>query len=197
MHLKNALLNTQTYLEVKLMQSARQSLKILGKTSSLMCHFYHSNQLSLKGAVCRHLNRTNNIKKAIWNIIGYEAPLANIYALICVNRLLPHTSIMRNTVPFGGKIVLLGKDFRRVLPIVLHGSRVSICYVKTSKFAWEKCKWKMRKESLHSSCYKLVIVHSTTENDKEILELPGASFPKISWLVFMLILLRIFSNSPR
>lgn len=64
----------------------------------------------------------NNIKNAriiIWD----EAPMANMYALMCVNRLL--MDIMGNDVPFGGKIVVLGGDFRQVLPVVPHGSRAA------------------------------------------------------------------------
>ena len=64
----------------------------------------------------------NNIKRARINIWD-EAPLANMYALICVNRLLQ--DIMGNDVPFGGKIIVLGGDFRQVLPVVPHGSRTA------------------------------------------------------------------------
>ncbi|XP_054259294.1 ATP-dependent DNA helicase pif1-like [Macrosteles quadrilineatus] len=56
-------------------------------------------------------------------IIWDEAPMANKYALMCVNRLLK--DIMDNDVPFGGKIIILGGDFRQVLPVVPHSSRAS------------------------------------------------------------------------
>ncbi|CAG8773651.1 11599_t:CDS:2, partial [Acaulospora morrowiae] len=31
--------------------------------------------------------------------------------------------IMQNSVPFGGKIIILGGDFQQVLPIIRHGSQ--------------------------------------------------------------------------
>ena len=64
----------------------------------------------------------HNIKNAriiIWD----EAPMANMYALTCVDRLLK--DIMGNDVPFGGKIIVLGGDFRQVLPVVPHASRAA------------------------------------------------------------------------
>ncbi|CAG8683671.1 2635_t:CDS:1, partial [Acaulospora morrowiae] len=33
--------------------------------------------------------------------------------------------LMQNSVPFGGKIIILGGDFRQVLPIVRHGSCIA------------------------------------------------------------------------
>jgi len=56
-------------------------------------------------------------------IIWDEAPMANKYALMCINRLLK--DIMGNDVPFGGKIIILGGDFRQVLPVVPHASRAA------------------------------------------------------------------------
>ena len=47
----------------------------------------------------------------------------NNYALTCVDRLLKN--IMGNYVPFGGKIIVLGGDFRQVLPVVPHASRAA------------------------------------------------------------------------
>src|SRR5690348_14880314 len=45
-------------------------------------------------------------------------------ALRCVNKLLQ--DIMQNEKPFGGKVLLLGGDFRQILPVVPHGSRSAI-----------------------------------------------------------------------
>jgi len=42
-------------------------------------------------------------------------------ALMVVNRLLK--DIMENDVFFGGKVIVLGGDFRQVLPVVPQGSR--------------------------------------------------------------------------
>jgi len=56
-------------------------------------------------------------------IIWDEAPMANKHSLMCINRLLK--DIMGNDVPFGGKIIILGGDFRQVLPVVPHVSRAA------------------------------------------------------------------------
>jgi len=56
-------------------------------------------------------------------IIWDEAPMASKHSLMCVNRLLQ--DIMNNGVPFGGKIIILGGDFRQVLPVVPHASRAT------------------------------------------------------------------------
>ncbi|XP_025262562.1 uncharacterized protein LOC112637334 [Camponotus floridanus] len=55
----------------------------------------------------------------IWD----EAPMAPRYALEIMDRTL--RDIMNNDIPFGGKIVLLGGDFRQLLPIKVHATRTS------------------------------------------------------------------------
>ena len=47
--------------------------------------------------------------------------MAPRYALEIVNKTLQH--IMNNDLPFGGKIMLLGGDFRQLLPIKIRGTR--------------------------------------------------------------------------
>ncbi|XP_058789934.1 ATP-dependent DNA helicase pif1-like [Phymastichus coffea] len=61
-----------------------------------------------------------NTKVFIWD----EAPMAPRYALEIVNRTLKY--IMNNDLPFGGKIMVLGGDFRQLLPIKVHGTRNEI-----------------------------------------------------------------------
>ena len=56
-------------------------------------------------------------------IIWDEAPMASKHSVMCINRLLK--DIMGNDVPFGGKIIILGGDFRQVLPVVPHSSRAA------------------------------------------------------------------------
>jgi hypothetical protein len=63
------------------------------------------------------------IRKAsilIWD----EATMAPSHALNAVDRLL--REIMDEELPFGGKVLLLGGDFRQCLPVVPHGSRATI-----------------------------------------------------------------------
>ncbi|XP_018311152.1 uncharacterized protein [Mycetomoellerius zeteki] len=57
----------------------------------------------------------------IWD----EAPIAPQYALEIVDRTL--RDIMNNNLPFGEKIIVLGGDFRQLLPIKVHGTR-SVLY---------------------------------------------------------------------
>ncbi|KYM96549.1 ATP-dependent DNA helicase PIF1 [Cyphomyrmex costatus] len=56
----------------------------------------------------------------IWD----EAPMAPRYALEIVDRTL--RDIMNNDLPFGGKFIVLGGDFRQLLPIKVHGTRSEI-----------------------------------------------------------------------
>jgi len=54
--------------------------------------------------------------------------MAESYALNAVDYLLK--DLMSNEKPFGGKVMLLGGDFRQCLPVVKHGNRVKV--VQTS-----------------------------------------------------------------
>lgn len=62
-------------------------------------------------------------------ILWDEAPMAHRYGIELVDRLLrdimgaPLHNRHLQSVPFGGKVVLFGGDFRQCLPIVPHGSR--------------------------------------------------------------------------
>jgi ATP-dependent DNA helicase PIF1 len=57
-------------------------------------------------------------------IIWDEATMATHHALDAVDRLLK--DLMGNDSPFGGKVILLGGDFRQCLPVVKHANRVVI-----------------------------------------------------------------------
>jgi hypothetical protein len=60
------------------------------------------------------------VKLIIWD----EASMTPAHALDAVDRLLKE--LMGNDRPFGGKVLLLGGDFRQTLPVLRHGHRVSI-----------------------------------------------------------------------
>ena len=49
-----------------------------------------------------------------------EASLIPIHALNAIDRLL--RELTGENIPFGGKIFMLGGDFRQVLPVMTHGS---------------------------------------------------------------------------
>lgn len=58
-----------------------------------------------------------NVDVFIWD----EAPMSPRYALEIADRTLQH--VMNNNIPFGGKIVILGGDFRQLLPVQPHATR--------------------------------------------------------------------------
>lgn len=67
----------------------------------------------------KEANNINNSRLFIWGV----ASMANMYALISVNRLLQ--DIIGNAISFGGKVIVLGGGFRQVFPVVLHSSRAA------------------------------------------------------------------------
>ncbi|GBL84545.1 hypothetical protein AVEN_117275-1 [Araneus ventricosus] len=54
-------------------------------------------------------------------IVWDEAPMTHVHAFLSVDRLLQDLTTCKE--PFGGKVILLGGDFRQVLPVILRGSR--------------------------------------------------------------------------
>ncbi|KAL7294873.1 hypothetical protein TKK_0011797 [Trichogramma kaykai] len=69
----------------------------------------------------------------IWD----EAPMAPRYAIEIMDRIL--RDIMNNNHLFGGKIVILGGDFRQLLPVNVNGTRtetINLCINRTS--FWSK-----------------------------------------------------------
>ena len=56
--------------------------------------------------------------------------MANKHMLGLINRLLREVMTEniyeKNEVPFGGKVIILGGDFRHCLPVLPNGSRVDI-----------------------------------------------------------------------
>uniref|UniRef100_A0AC34GWS1 ATP-dependent DNA helicase n=1 Tax=Panagrolaimus sp. ES5 TaxID=591445 RepID=A0AC34GWS1_9BILA len=54
----------------------------------------------------------------IWN----EAPMAPRYAFEIIDRLL--RDLTKIDEPFGGKLLLLGEDFRQLLPVLKNGARL-------------------------------------------------------------------------
>ncbi|XP_029124910.1 uncharacterized protein LOC109787689 [Cajanus cajan] len=59
-------------------------------------------------------------------IIWDEAPMTNRYALEALDRSLK--DILDCNAPFGGKIMILGGDFRQVLPVVPKGTKAQMIY---------------------------------------------------------------------
>ncbi|XP_076956429.1 uncharacterized protein LOC143631602 [Bidens hawaiensis] len=78
-------------------------------------------------------------------IIWDEAPMIHKHAFEALDRtmtdvLTPNTSI-NSGIPFGGKVIVFGGDFRQVLPVVTNGSRQQIVNASLcSSYIWGKCK---------------------------------------------------------
>ena len=74
-------------------------------------------------AISAQSSRAEVLRKArliVWD----EAPMAPKAALQALDDLLQ--DLMGNNLPFGGKIVVLGGDFRQVLPVMPHASRADV-----------------------------------------------------------------------
>ncbi|MCP4491587.1 MAG: AAA family ATPase [Gammaproteobacteria bacterium] len=74
-----------------------------------------------------------NLDVIIWD----EAPMSPKRALETLDIML--RDVMRSKVPFAGKVIVLGGDFRQVLPVVPHGSRMQLIQqcIKSSDL-WHK-----------------------------------------------------------
>jgi hypothetical protein len=69
-------------------------------------------------------------------ILWDEAPMTHKHNLEALHRTL--VDITKVDAPFGGKVVVLSRDFRQILPVIVHGTRAEI--VKASikqSFLWE------------------------------------------------------------
>ncbi|XP_074283963.1 uncharacterized protein LOC141608516 [Silene latifolia] len=89
-------------------------------------------------------------------IIWDEAPMDNRFAYEALDRTM--RDIMAFDDPeaenkvFGGKVVLLGGDFRQVLPIINKGSRQDIVQASVSRsYIWKECKIYTLKTSMRVS----------------------------------------------
>ncbi|XP_036147162.1 uncharacterized protein LOC118647075 [Monomorium pharaonis] len=76
-----------------------------------------SSSIKIQSKEAQYLKETDIY---IWD----EAPMAPRYALEIMDRTL--RDIMNNDLPFGGKIIVLGGDFRQLIPIKIHGTRCEI-----------------------------------------------------------------------
>ncbi|XP_025997032.2 ATP-dependent DNA helicase PIF2-like [Solenopsis invicta] len=76
-----------------------------------------SSNIKIQSKEAHYLKETDIF---VWD----EAPMAPRYALEIIDRTL--RDIMNNALPFGGKIIVLGGDFRQLLPIKVLGTRSEI-----------------------------------------------------------------------
>ncbi|XP_028796091.1 ATP-dependent DNA helicase PIF1-like [Neltuma alba] len=71
-------------------------------------------------------------------IIWDEAPMVQRYCIEAFDRSLK--DLMHSNLPFGGKCIIMGGDFRQILPVVPKGSRASVVNACIcSSYLWSSC----------------------------------------------------------
>jgi hypothetical protein len=109
-----------------------------------------------------------NASLLIWD----EATMATSHAINAVHRLL--CEIMNNDLPFGGKVLLLGGDFRQCLPVVPHASQSAIV---------QSC---IKFSNLWSDFVQLPLTSNVRSLDPEysewLMNLGNGSLPTVDWL---------------
>ncbi|XP_052185357.1 uncharacterized protein LOC127797005 [Diospyros lotus] len=78
-------------------------------------------------------------------IIWDEAPMMNKYCFEALDKsmrdILRFSNPMSYELPFGGKVVVLGGDFRQILPVIPRGTRQDIVLATiNSSYLWRNCK---------------------------------------------------------
>ncbi|GBN68097.1 hypothetical protein AVEN_104931-1 [Araneus ventricosus] len=115
-------------------------------------------------------------------IVWDEAPMTHVHAFLAVDRLLK--DLTKCDEPFGGKILLLGGDFRQVLPVILRGSRsltVSSCIKKHrlwSDFFVMKLTENMRAFASEKE-FASWLLHVGEGESGEKIQLPPFCYPEI------------------
>jgi len=104
-----------TGIAATLLPAGRTVHKIFGLPVPLFAD--SSSSIKIQSKEAQYLKK---IDIFIWD----EAPMAPRHALEIIDRTL--RDIMNNNLPFGGKIIVLGGDFRQLLPIKIHGTRCEI-----------------------------------------------------------------------
>lgn len=135
------------------------------------------NTVSVLNVNSKEANIIRSAKLIIWD----EAPMANKHSLMSINRLLK--DIMGNDVPFSGKVIILGGDFRQVLPVAPHSSRAATVQ-NSIKFSplWSffkifKLKKNMRAKVGESEFADFLLKIGDGEypsNDENLIELPSS-----------------------
>ncbi|KAF7814861.1 uncharacterized protein G2W53_028830 [Senna tora] len=78
-------------------------------------------------------------------IIWYEAPMAHRHCFEALDRTLRDIMHSQTTAlakhPFGGKVVVLGGEFRQILPVIPRAGREDIIFASlNSSYLWSSCK---------------------------------------------------------
>ncbi|XP_035841306.1 uncharacterized protein LOC110870193 [Helianthus annuus] len=95
-----------------------------------------------------HIKPNSDIAKLLKEtqlIIWDEAPMVHKHTFEALDRTMSDVfsdgRSIRSDVPFGGKVFVLGGDFRQILPVIPNGTRQQIVYASlSSSYIWSKCK---------------------------------------------------------
>lgn len=100
-----------------------------------------------KEACCKIDKKSKKAELLIMSslIIWDEAPMINKWAFEAFERTLQdvmsEVDVVNKTLPFGGKTVVFGGDFRQILPVIPKGSRADIVHATiNSSYLWRRCK---------------------------------------------------------
>ncbi|KAI3812104.1 hypothetical protein L1987_16809 [Smallanthus sonchifolius] len=90
-------------------------------------------------------------------IIWDEAPMVHKHGFEALDRSLKDiftsTSGTSSNIPFGGKVIVFGGDFRQILPVVPNGSRQQIVNSSlSSSYIWTHCKVLKLTKNLRLTC---------------------------------------------
>jgi hypothetical protein len=116
--------------------------------------------------------------------------MATHHALGAVDRLLK--DLMNNNLPFGGKVILLGGDFRQCLPVVKHANRVVIVQssIKYSQLwtSFEQLKLESNMRSDGDKIFSNWLIKlgdGKLRNEEEAVEIPSELVIKDSLINFI------------
>ncbi|XP_076928486.1 uncharacterized protein LOC143592460 [Bidens hawaiensis] len=89
-------------------------------------------------------NDVANLLKKTSLIIWDEAPMIHMHGFEALDRtlrdILSHDDSNNSSMPFGGKTIVFGGDFRQVLPVIQSGTRQDIVNASLSSYIWDYCK---------------------------------------------------------
>lgn len=124
-------------------------------------------------------------------IIWDEGPIVHKYVLECVNITL--CDVMDCDDTFGGKVILLGGDFRHVLPVIRHGVQADIIESTLKRsFLWSFVKnlhltinMRVQKRASYTNdTFEIFVLdvgngaNQIVENEMSVIKLPE----KIAWI---------------
>ncbi|XP_033225990.1 uncharacterized protein LOC117178674 [Belonocnema kinseyi] len=147
--------------------------KKIHKTLGLPVPLFSDSSLNIK-ANSRKVKKMINTDIFIW----YEAPMSPRYDLEVIDRNL--RDLMKNDLPFGGKIVVLGGHFRQLLPVKenaaqcqIHNSSIKFSAFWTNFIVHHLIKnMRALPEKKEFSQFLLQVAHGTSNNSSETIQIP-------------------------